>query len=375
MLYIFLMRVRKPFHFKSDSALILDKLPGYFLMVCLLFALYFMVNILIPFITVVFIGAVLAIAFDPIHKRLLKLFNGWSRLASAVSCLLIVLIILVPIAVFIVLLTGEAFSTYEIIQAKINSGVFDKYLQWKDGGYFYDLKNMISPFVDMNSIDLKQNIIEIVKSLSTFLISQTASFLQSVSEIMLDLVVLMFCLFYFFKDGNALVARIGQLSPLPSSYEDQLFYKIKDMVRAVVFGVFFTAVLQGVVGGVGFTIAGISNPVFWGTAMAFFSLFPVVGTAIIWVPAAIILFVLGDYYAAAFLFFWGIFVVGTVDNFARPYLIRGNTPTYPLMMFLVVLGGVVTMGLKGVVVGPLVLIVLMSFLHIYEFEYKNLLKK
>ncbi|MFA6306067.1 MAG: AI-2E family transporter [Candidatus Gracilibacteria bacterium] len=369
------MRARKPFHFKSDSALILDKLPGYFLLVCLLFALYYMIDILSPFITVVFVAAILAIAFNPLHKILLKFLRGWSRLASVFSCLLIVLIILIPIAVFIILLTSEAFSTYEMIQLKINSGIFDKYLQWKDGGFFYDLKNTIAPLVDVENMDLKKNIIEIAKSLSTFLVSQTASFLKSISEIALSVVVLLFCLFYFFKDGTALVARIGQLSPLPSSYETQLFYKIRDMVKAVVFGVFLTAVIQGVVGGVGFMIAGIQNPVFWGTAIAFFSLVPVVGTAIIWVPACIILFILGDYYSAFFLFLWGSLVIGMVDNFARPYLIRGNTRTYPLMMFLVVLGGVVTMGLKGVVIGPLVLIVLMSFLHIYEFEYKNLLKK
>jgi len=366
---------RKPFHFKSDSALILDKLPGYFLLVCLLFALYYMINILEPFITVVFVAAVLAIAFNPLHKVLLKFFRGWGKTASVVSCILIVLIILIPIAIFIVLLTTEAFSTYEMIQAKINSGVFDKYLQWKEGGFFYDLKVMVSPLVNVDNMDLKQNIIEIAKSLSTFLVSQTASFLQGISEIMLGLVVLMFCLFYFFKDGDMIVKRIGQLSPLPSSYEDQLFYKIKDMVKAVIFGVFSTAILQGFVGGIGFMIAGISSPVFWGTAIAFFSLVPVVGTAIVWLPAAILLFVLGDYYGATFLFIWGTLVVGTVDNIARPYLIRGNTYTYPLMMFLVVMGGVVTMGLKGVVIGPLVLIILMSFLHIYEFEYKNLLKK
>ena len=369
------MLKRKPFHFKSDSALILDKLPGYFLLVCLLGALYYMINILEPFITVVFVAAVLAISFNPLHKMLVKFFRGWERTASVVSCVLIILIILLPIAVFIVLLTSEAFSTYEIVQLKINSGVFDKYLQWKEGGFFYDLKNAISPLVDVEGMDLKQNIVEIAKSLSTFLVSQTASFLISISEIMLSVVVLLFCLFYFFKDGKMIVDRVGQLSPLPSLYESQLFHKIKDMVKAVVFGVFVTAILQGFVGGVGFTIAGVPNPVFWGTAIAFFSLVPVVGTAIIWVPASIILFILGDYYAALFLFLWGGIVIGTVDNLARPYLMRGNTRTYPLMMFLVVMGGVVTMGLKGVVIGPLVLIVLMSFLHIYEFEYKSLLKK
>ncbi|MCK9186690.1 AI-2E family transporter [Candidatus Gracilibacteria bacterium] len=369
------MKERKPFHFKSDSAIILEKLPGYFLIACLLFALYYMVGILSPFITVIFIAAVLVIAFNPLHRALLKFFRGWEKLSSIVSCLLIVLIILVPIAIFILLLTSEAFSTYELIQVKLNSGVFDKYLQWKEGGFFYDLKNMLSPFVNVEDMNLKQNIIDIAKSLSSFLVSQTASLLKSISEIALGLVVLLFCLFYFFKDGKLLVERIGQLSPLPSLYESQLFFKIKDTVKAVVFGVFFTAVLQGIVGGVGFMIAGISNPVFWGTAIAFFSLVPVIGTAIIWVPACIILLILGDYYPALFLFLWGVVVTGSVDNIARPYLIRGKTQTYPLMMFLVVLGGVVTMGLKGVVIGPLVLIVLMSFLHIYEFEYKNLLKK
>jgi len=366
---------RKSFHFTSDSALILDKLPGYFLLVCLLGALYYMITILAPFITVIFVAAVLAIAFNPVHKILVKVFRGWGRVASLVSCLLIILIILIPIAVFIVFLTGEAFSTYEAIQLKINSGVFDKYLQWKEGGFFYDLKVMISPLVNVDGMDLKQNIVEIAKSLSSFLVSQTASFLQGISEIMIGLIVLLFCLFYFFKDGHSLVKRLGQLSPLPSSYEDQLFYKIKDMVKAVVFGVFATSILQGLVGGVGFMIAGIPNPIFWGTAIAFFSLIPVVGTAMIGIPAVIILFILGDYYSAIFLLAWGTFVTGTVDNIARPYLIRGNTRTYPLMMFLVVMGGVVTMGLKGVVIGPLILIVLMSFLHIYEFEYKNLLKK
>ncbi|MBI4975521.1 AI-2E family transporter [Candidatus Peregrinibacteria bacterium] len=361
---------------RKEGSLIIDNLPGYFLIAALVFVIAFMVDIMSPFLTVVFVAAVLTIAFYPIHKIFLGWFRGWGRTASAFSTLLVILVIIVPIAFFVVLLASEAFSTYQLVQQKINSGVFDKYLLWKDGGVFYDLKQRIDPVVDLESIDLKKNIIEVVQGLSTFLVSQIADFIKSLSTIVLSLVVMIFCIYYFFKDGVAIVKRVGILSPFPSIYESQLFAKIKIMVKSVVFGVFMTAVVQGIAGGIGFAIAGISNPVFWGTAMAFFSLFPVVGTAIVWVPAVVVLAILGDYWQAVFLLIYGVFVIGSIDNFVRPFLIGGkSTNTHPLMMFLVVLGGVVTMGLKGVIIGPIVLIMMMSFLHIYEFEYKKVLKK
>ncbi|MFH1218517.1 MAG: AI-2E family transporter [Candidatus Peregrinibacteria bacterium] len=360
---------------KFGEVLIVEKLPGYFLILCLVAAFYFLVKILNPFLTVIFVGAVLVIAFYPVYRKLLKWFRGWSRLSSFVSCLLVVLVILVPLSLFVLLLATEAFDTYEIIQQKVNSGVFDKYLQWGDGGFFYDLKQQIEPVVNLDSIDLKKNIIGIAQSLSSFLVSQTTNLVRGLSNILLSIVVMLFVMYYFFKDGDKLVEKVGRLSPLPSVYETELFKKIADMVKAIVFGVFLTAVIQGVIGGVGFAIAGISNPVFWGAAMAFFSLLPVVGTALIWIPAALVLLIMGQWGVALFLALWGALVVGTVDNFVRPYLIGGKAHTYPLMTFLVVLGGVMTMGLKGVVIGPIILMVLMSFLHIYEAEYSKVLKK
>lgn len=360
---------------KFGGLLIIEKLPGYFLLLCLTIVFIFLIYIIKPFLTVIFVGAVLVIAFYPIYRKFNKWFKGLNRLASFISCLLVIIVTVVPLAIFILLLTGEAFDTYQEIQTEIESGVFDKYLQWEDGGIFYDLKKNIEPVVDLENIDIKKNIIEIAKSLSTFLVSQTANFVKGISGIVLSLIVMLFTMYYFFKDGDKLVKKFGSLSPLPSVYEEELFKKITSMVKAVVFGVFLTAIAQGLIGGIGFAIAGISNPVFWGTAIAFFSLVPVVGTAIIWVPAAIILAILGSWGSALFLLLWGIFAIGIVDNILRPFLIGGKAHTYPLMTFLVILGGVMVMGLKGVIIGPLVLVILMSFLHIYEAEYKRVLKK
>ena len=360
---------------KFGGLLILEKLPGYFLLTCLIIMFVFFLYILQPFITVIFVGAVLVIAFHPFYKKLNDAFNGWSRIASLVACLLVILIILVPISLFILLLTGEAFDTYELIQAKIESGFFDRFLQWGDGGYLYDLKQKLEPVLDFDSFDIKQSIIDMAQGLSSFLVSQTAALVKGISNVAIGIIVMLFSMYYFFKDGDKLVDKIGKLSPLPKVYEKELFKKIASMVKAVIFGVFLTAIVQGLVGGVGFAIAGIKNPVFWGTAIAFFSLLPVFGTAIIWVPTVLILALMGDYGSALFLGLWGVFAIGTVDNFLRPFFIGGKAHTYPLMTFLVVLGGVMTMGLKGVLIGPLILIIFMSFLHIYESEYSKVLKK
>lgn len=360
---------------EARHTLILEKLPGAFLIVCVLLSLLALFYVLSPFLTVLGLAAVITIAFYPIYKRLVKLFRGHSRIASLLSCLLVVLVIIIPLTIFVILIASEGWSTYQIVSEKINSGVFDQYLQWEDGGFFYDLKQKVAPVVDLDSIDLKGDIIALAKSLSDFLIEQTVNIVTGVSSILLNFFVMLFAMYYFFKDGPKLVQKLAVISPLPSVYEVQLFKKLSSMVKAIILGVFVTAIAQGVLGGIGFAIAGVSNPVFWGAAMAFFSLVPMVGTALIWVPAVIILSVLGNYGSALFVLLWGILLVGSVDNILRPYLIGGKAHTYPLLTFFVVLGGIWVMGFKGVIVGPLILMLLMSFLHIYEAEYSQVLKK
>ncbi len=358
-----------------QEALILHKLPGYFLILCLLVSFYFLFQILAPFLTVIFVAAVLVVAFYPLYSKILGWFNGWQRSASLVTCLLVILVTVAPITMFAILMTNEAVDTYEVVQEKINSGVFDKYLQWEEGGYFYDLKNEVSGIVDLDKMDIKKNVVEWAQTLSTFLVSQTGNFLKSISNMLMNVFILLFAMYYFFMDGKDLIAKVGKMSPLPSIYEGELFRKLAAMVKAILVGVFLTAIIQGVVGGIGFAIAGISSPIFWATAMAFFSLVPLFGTAVIWVPAAVILFILGDTWQGAFILIWGIVVVGSVDNFVRPYLIGGKAHTYPLLTFFVILGGIWTMGFKGIIIGPLVLMLITSFLHIYEAEYSKVLKK
>ncbi|MBP9770710.1 AI-2E family transporter [Candidatus Gracilibacteria bacterium] len=378
--------MEKPSHSKSDKnqphvsdgtgkrSIIIDKLPGYFLLFCLIFTTVLFFQILKPFLTVIFIAIVLSVAFYPMYKRLLKLFRGLQGIASFVSCLVVIFLTVMPLTFFVILMAGEAASTYQLVQAKINSGVFDKFLQWQNGGIFYDLNENVKMVVDLEKIDIKQAVLDMAQSLSTYLVSQVATLISSISNFFVNVFILLFSMYYFFKDGKIIVEKIKAASPLPSLYETDLFDKIAVMSKAILVGVFLTAILQGLVGGIGFMFAGIANPIFWGTAMAFFSLVPLFGTAVIWVPAGIILAVMGQYGSAIFIFIWGALAIGLVDNFVRPYLIGGKANTYPLLTFFVIMGGIWTLGLQGVIIGPLVLMFLMSFIQIYEAEYGKVLK-
>jgi len=361
------------------KSMFIEKLPGYFLIVCLLAAFGGVIFILTPFLTVIFIAAVLAITFYPLYSFILKRFKGWKKTASFVTCMIVVFLTVIPMIFFSFMITGEAQDVYNVVEEKVNSGEFDEYLLWDDGGIIYDklrdAVRAIDVYVDVDSVDLKAKILKWSGDVSGFLVDNFSNLFTGILNWFMNFMFMMFAMYYFFKDGKKLVEKLGILSPLPAAYESELFRKIKDMVNAIMVGVFLTAIVQGVLGGLGFAFVGISSPVFWGTAMAIFSLVPMIGTAIIWVPAVIILFIMGLPAKAIFLFIWGVLVVGGVDNFLRPYLIGAKAHTYPLLTFFVILGGIFTLQFKGIIIGPLLLMFLMSILHIYEVEYSKVLKR
>ena len=223
-------------------------------------------------------------------------------------------------------------------------------------------------------MDLIGKISEAAQNLGSFLVSQLFNFLENIISFLLALIVFFFALYYFFKDGELIIKKITDLNPLPHKHEEAIFNKFKEVSLAMLFGLFFTAIIQGTLAGIGYWVVGIQNPIFWASATALFSLIPLLGTAIIWVPASIILVATGNMVGGIGLFLWGMLVVATVDNFIRPYLIEGKAPVHPLMTFLAVLGGIFTFGLKGLIFGPIILNLLIAFLHIYEMEYAKLLK-
>jgi len=182
----------------------------------------------------------------------------------------------------------------------------------------------------------------------------------------------MFTIFYSLKDGRLFVNKIGNILSMKKKKYVFLLRRLKEIIHGVVYGYAIIALMQGLLGGIGFFIFGIPSPIFWGMVMAIFALIPFIGTGIIWVPASLLLIFDGVFQGLDSLIFKGIglFVfsfifVGSLDNFLRPKLMSDKAKVHPLILFLGVLGGILFFGPVGVIVGPLILSLTVVFVDTY----------
>lgn len=368
----------KPGSVKSGQGVVIASFPGYFLLACIVVAGYFLLQVFQPFITILIFSAILATAFFPLYKKVLSALKGRERVSSFITCLLVLFLIIVPLLFFIFLLGRQAGDTFVFVQQNVQNGSLDGLLKWENGGVIYDslgfAREYLGDFVDIDSLNLRESIVDVAKTVTSVLAQQSANILKGALWLLISTFIMFFSMYYLFKDHEYIMDRVMTLSPLPDRHEQALFRKFKEISLATLYGIFLTAFIQGIIGGIGFFIAGVPNVLFWGTAIAFFSLVPILGTSIIWFPASLFLLASGNIFGGLFLMAWGGLLVSTVDNFLRAYLIGGRTKMNQLLMFLSIFGGVWAFkGLIGIIFGPLILTFFFAFLHIYESEYDKVL--
>lgn len=185
---------------------------------------------------------------------------------------------------------------------------------------------------------------------------------------------MLFVLFFLLRDHDKIISAIRHILPLSRSQEDRILTEVEQVSKSAVMGSFLTAIAQGLAGGIGMWLAGFPG-LFWGTMMGFASFIPVVGTALIWIPAAAYLFLTGDMTWAIFLTAWSVVIVGSIDNLLRPLLMQGSAGMNTLMIFFSLLGGLHLFGLIGLIYGPLIFAVTMVLFNIYEEEFKDFLNQ
>ncbi len=182
---------------------------------------------------------------------------------------------------------------------------------------------------------------------------------------LLAFAIMLFLLFFFLRDGDSMLLRARRLIPLADDRKERLFTQLSAVTRAIVFGTTVTALLQGLLIGIGFAFAGLPSPVVFGVLAALLSLLPVGGSAFVWIPAAIWLFIDKRWGAGIFIFIWGC-LLGGVDQLLRPILISGRARVSALAVFIGVLGGIPAFGAIGVVAGPVVLCLVLALIEFAE---------
>lgn len=329
-----------------------------FLHIAIFLSFLFIGAVVAPFLTTLLLAAILVTGTYPVYEWTLQKVRGKTRVAAALVSLSIGVIFSVVFFVFIILLSQEAVSTYQGFEAWIRSGKLN----------LDELAASASRYLSLPRVDLVSSITQAAQAFSGSLVAQSTNLIKSIVWLVINFFLLVFAMYFFFKDGKFMVESVEKIIPLPKPFGQEIFQKFQKVSLAMLYGVFFTAIVQGVLGGIGLAFAGIQNPIFWGTVMAFFGMLPIGGTGIVWLPASLILLANGRYAAGIGLLVWGGLIVAFVDNLIKPFIISKQTKTYPLATFLVVIGGLMVFGLKGAIIAPMVLAALVSLLHIYRLE-------
>ncbi len=334
---------------------------GIFLIVCLLGALIFAYIVMQSFLTIFLLAAVLSIIAYPVYGRILAATRQRRSLSAFLTCCLVILMVILPALALLTITAHESVQIYGFLNEKVRSGVITQSLMPQ----VLALQQKYVPQLDITSLDPGKTVTDLAGNLSKQLIGMSTKALAAVTSTVWEFFLMLFALYYMLKEGREFLEWVAHMLPLSSSLEKEISRQFQEVSKSAFYGTFLTAILQGILGGMGFWIAGLPALV-WGTAMAFFSLIPMVGTAIIWLPAALWLLLTAKTGWGIFLIVWGVVVVGMSDNLIRPLLMKGKNPLHPSFIFFSLIGGLASFGLLGILLGPLSLVLLLVILEAYE---------
>ena len=308
--------------------------------------------ILWPFYGAVFWAVILALLFSPLHRWLLARMPRRRNLAALAALGVCLLIAILPVTLIAVSLVQEA--SVMIQRARGGEMGFSHYFAQVMGvlpGWATDLLGRLG----LGTVaELQQKLTEGAATLSQFLATQALNLGQGTVQFFVSFAIMLYLLFFLFRDGAALALRIRRAIPLAEEHKRALISKFTTVIRATVKGNIVVAIVQGALGGLIFWILGGQGGVLWSVVMAFLSLLPAVGTGLVWAPVAIYFLATGSVVQGVVLIAYGVFVIGLVDNILRPILVGKDTRLPDYVGLISTLGGMALFGLNGFVIGPLV---------------------
>jgi predicted PurR-regulated permease PerM len=339
-----------------------------FLIALSIFVLYLCIIIFRPFLKPLFAAVVIAVVFFPVQARMLMLVRSPS-LAAFLSTLLVTLIIIIPTVLLGAAIYQELEHLGQYLQAKSEeSGGWSPFLNRLIETPAYWLSRL---GVDVNKLNLGERIRGALGQLTSFLFEEGQAIIGNFISFIVNTVITLFTLFFLFREGRSLRRRIAAILPLHAEQIDKLFTGIYNTIMATVYGGLVVAAVQGALVGLALWVFGVPSPVLWGAVAAMFSLVPLVGSAAVWLPAAIYLFINGHWVQALILVAWGGGVVGTIDNVLRPMLMSGRVRMHTLLIFFSVFGGVQVFGFIGLFAGPVILAITMTVLSLLREETRS----
>ncbi len=338
------------------------------LLVLAISAIFF--SMIKTFLMVILLAGIVSGLFRPVYRWFCRRFKGRAGLASFITVLLTLLLILIPLMGLLGVVTAQAVkvsrSVAPWVEQQINQpGALEQtFLNLPFGETILEYRDVIL-----------QRAGEILNSLSSLIINNLSSATVSTFQFIFLFFAFLYTLFFFQVDGHRLLNKILYYLPLNNEDEELMLEKFRSVTRATLKGTLVIGVIQGGLAGTAFAVVGISAALFWATLMTVLSIIPGIGTALIWVPAVIILAAGGNWAAAIGLGLWCAIVVGTVDNFLRPTLVGKDTKMHELLIFFSTIGGLTIFGVAGFVIGPIIAALFVTVWEIYGETFKDVLPR
>lgn len=341
-----------------------NRVFGALVLVTTAFFLWMVRGFLLP----VFWAAVFAILFQPVSLRLTRLLGGRRGLSALLAVLTVVLVVLIPFGLLFTAVAQQALALYQ----RIASGGVDLRapIDFVERSLPALTATLARYGIDIDRV--RASVENAAIAVTQYIGGQALAVGQNALMVAVLFGLMLYFLFFFFRDGERIVRALIRAIPMGDEREERLFLRFADVARATVKGTLLVAATQGAIGGVLFAAVGIEAAVFWGVVMGILSLLPAVGAALVWIPAAVILFSTGALWQGILVVVGGVFVIGLVDNLLRPILVGRQAQMPDYLVLLATLGGLSVFGLAGFVAGPVIAALFLVMWEMFADEYAPL---
>jgi predicted PurR-regulated permease PerM len=318
-----------------------------------------------PFFAPLLWACIIAVLFHPAQLWLTRRWGERPNLTALVTLLACVVLVVIPVLFLLASFLQQGLWVFEQIQSgQLQPGKFIDNIR----SAFPAVQGLLERFdIDMDTV--RENATTAALAASQFLARNALAVGQGTFGFVLKLMLMLYVAFFLLRDGRALVDKLVHAVPLGDERERMLLQKFAEVARATVKGNLVVAVVQGALGGLIFWILGLPAALLWAVVMTVLSLIPAVGAGLVWLPAAIYLYAVGEWVSATVLIAYGVLIIGLADNVLRPLLVGRDTKLPDWMVLLSTLGGIAMVGINGFVIGPLIAVLFVAFWQIFSREF------
>jgi predicted PurR-regulated permease PerM len=338
-----------------------------FLLVLVIGVSIAMLLVLQSFLMTLLVAGIMAGLARPLFVRLTRGSGGRPRLAAAMTVIFTLIVVIVPVLAvggLVVSQAGEITNNVRpIVERSVNSQTYLEQRLQKLPGYDAYLK----PYRKL----ILERAGDVVNSMGGFLVSSLKGTTLGTVSFLVNFFIALYTMFFFLTDGPTMLKGAMEYLPLHADEKELLIERFMSVTRATIKGTLVIGLIQGTLSGLAFWALGIPNAAFWGVLMVVLSILPLIGGALIWVPASIILLATGAVTKALILAAFCGLVVGSVDNVLRPWLVGRDTKMHDLVILFSTLGGLVAIGAMGFIIGPVLAGLFVTCWQIFGIAYRD----